>query len=119
MTIEDFKFSAKRVWIDNASSLQPYHKFHGKVGIATYKKHNTGYEEISIFFTEGEIISFSIDPKYLVDCFPVPKYKETNYKNTEEYRRMKRDQYWDLAGLARMDGDKVDEERYIKLARNN
>ena len=31
--------------------------------------------------------------------------------------RRKADQHWDLAGMARRDGDKADEERHTKLAR--
>lgn len=69
MTIDDFKHFPKRVWINNASTLQPYHKLHGKVGIGVYKKHSTGHEEISIYFTEGEIHSMHIDPKHLAPKF--------------------------------------------------
>lgn len=35
----------------------------------------------------------------------------------EECRR-KADQHWEMAGLARQDGDKPDEERHTKLARD-
>lgn len=31
--------------------------------------------------------------------------------------RRKSSQHWDMAGLARQDGDKADEERHTKLAR--
>ena len=32
--------------------------------------------------------------------------------------RRKADQHWDMAGLARQDGDKADEERQTNLARD-
>jgi len=32
--------------------------------------------------------------------------------------RRKADQHWDMAGLARQDGDKADEARHTKLARD-
>jgi hypothetical protein len=35
-----------------------------------------------------------------------------------QYCQMKADQHWDMAGLARQDGDKADEERQTKLARD-
>ena len=42
-------------------------------------------------------------------------------EKTEElsYDRLRRkaDQHWEMAGLARMDGDRKDEERHTKLAR--
>lgn len=59
----------KRVWINSPSTLQPYHKYHSKVGIAEIRKHKTGYEETIIHFTEGPIHSMRIDPLYLS-----PKY---------------------------------------------
>lgn len=34
-----------------------------------------------------------------------------------KYYRRKEDQAWEMAGLARQDGDKVDEEKQTKLAR--
>ena len=34
-----------------------------------------------------------------------------------QYCQNKADQHWELAGLARQDGDKADEERQTKLAR--
>jgi hypothetical protein len=38
--------------------------------------------------------------------------------NAEYLRcRRKADQHWDMAGLARQDGDKKDAERHTKLAR--
>lgn len=65
MKIEDFKHFPQRVWINNPSTLQPHHKIHGKVGIGVYKLHSTGYEEISIYFTEGKVHSIVIDPIHL------------------------------------------------------
>jgi len=37
-------------------------------------------------------------------------------KSPEECRR-KADQHWEMAGLARQDGDKADEARHTKLAK--
>lgn len=34
-----------------------------------------------------------------------------------DWCQMKADQHWDMAGLARQDRDKADEERHTKLAR--
>ena len=34
-----------------------------------------------------------------------------------EYYQRKRDQHWEMAGLARQDGDHKDEERHMNLAR--
>lgn len=34
-----------------------------------------------------------------------------------DYRR-KENQHWEMAGLARQDGDKAEEERHMKLARH-
>ena len=65
MTLEDFKDSPKRVWINNPSTLQPHHKLHGRVGIGVYKKHKAGAEEVSVYFTEGELHSIMVNPIYL------------------------------------------------------
>jgi hypothetical protein len=69
MNIADFKHFPQRVWINNPSTLQPHNKLHGKVGIAVLKVHSTGYEEISIYFTEGEVHSMVIDPMWLAKKF--------------------------------------------------
>jgi ribosomal protein L21E len=56
----------QRVWINSPSTLQPYHKFHGRVGIAHTRTNSLGYQETMIYFTEGSMTSISIDPKFLV-----------------------------------------------------
>jgi hypothetical protein len=38
-------------------------------------------------------------------------------KDTPEYYRRKADQHWEMAGLARQDGDHKDEQKHTKLAR--
>ena len=38
-------------------------------------------------------------------------------QHTKEKCRRKADQHWDMAGLARMDRDPVDEKRHTALAR--
>ena len=50
----------QRVWINSPSSLQPYHEYHGKIGIAVKEGNN-----VRIYFTEGSLISMLIDPMYL------------------------------------------------------
>ncbi len=50
-----------RVWINSPSTLQPYHKFHGLVGIA----HTDAKGITSIYFTTGSWTSMNIDPLYL------------------------------------------------------
>lgn len=40
-----------------------------------------------------------------------------SYKNSVAYLRMKADQHWDMAGLARQDGDHADEKRHTDKAR--
>ena len=39
------------------------------------------------------------------------------YESNAEYCRRKADQHYEMAGLARMDNDKVDELRHLKLAK--
>ena len=36
-----------------------------------------------------------------------------------EYHRRKADQHWDMAGLARQDGDRTDAERHTSKAREH
>lgn len=43
--------------------------------------------------------------------------KEDFSKMSLEKLRRKADQHWEMAGLARQDGDSKDEERHTKLAR--
>lgn len=64
MLFDDFK-KPKRVWINSPSTLQPYHKWHGKVGIAIQDVHKSGAKDIVIYFTEGDIHSMIINPLYL------------------------------------------------------
>lgn len=64
MTIEDFKKSPRRVWINQPSTLQPYHEFHAMVGIGVLRNSKAG-PYVSIHFVEGELHSLPIDPKYL------------------------------------------------------
>lgn len=40
------------------------------------------------------------------------------YKQSSRYLRMKADQHWDMAGLARQDRDSADEKRHTELARD-
>lgn len=42
---------------------------------------------------------------------------ENPKENDPEYCRRKADQAWEMAGMARCDGDKEDEERHTKEAR--
>lgn len=48
-----------------------------------------------------------------------PAEKEREERGGPEYVKWRRraDQAWDMAGLARQDGDKADAERQTKLAR--
>jgi uncharacterized membrane protein YkoI len=39
------------------------------------------------------------------------------YRRNPEYARLKANQHWEMAGLARADGDEADEARHTKLAR--
>jgi hypothetical protein len=55
----------RRVWINCPSTLQPYHEFHGKVGIAHTRFNSLGNEETVIYFTQGSLLSMIIDPLYL------------------------------------------------------
>lgn len=55
----------KRVWINCPSTLQPYHKFHGKVGIAHTSTNSLGYTFTRIYFTRGDMLNIEIDPLYL------------------------------------------------------
>ena len=67
-----------RVWINCPSTLQPYHKFHGLVGIAVLNEKD---ETVTIHFTEGDMHSMVVNPLYLenknsqANCF---KYSKTN-----------------------------------------
>lgn len=45
----------------------------------------------------------------------IPEIQPVSYA----YHRRKADQAWDLAGCARQDGDKADEERWTKIAREH
>ena len=56
-----------RVWINQPSTLQPYHALHGKVGIAIPEKNNE--KGVRLCFTEGPVHSMVIpidvlDKKY-------------------------------------------------------
>lgn len=68
MNIEDFRHFPKRVWINSPSTLQPHHEIHGKIGIGVLKIHSTGYEEIILCFTEGDVHNMTINPMYLCPC---------------------------------------------------
>ena len=59
MQLSNFN-TPQRVWINSPSTLQPYHKYHGKVGIAVKENNN-----IQIYLTEGVLVSMIIDPLYI------------------------------------------------------
>lgn len=42
---------------------------------------------------------------------------DDSYKRSAQYYRMKANQHWEMAGLARADGDKADEQRHTAKAR--
>ena len=50
-----FKKYPKRVWINQPSTLQPFHKLHGKVGIAVDNTDNDN--TVTVCFTEGNLQS--------------------------------------------------------------
>jgi len=54
-----------RVWINCPSTGQPYHNYHGRVGIAQTDK-KTGIT--TIYFCEGSTHSMVIDPIYLSEA---------------------------------------------------
>lgn len=54
-----------RVWINAPSTHSIYNKFHGKVGIAHTHTNSLGNEFTTLYFTEGEMSSMTIDPFYL------------------------------------------------------
>lgn len=61
MNPQDFK-RPQRVWVNAPSTLQVYHKLHGRVGIAVLDQAS---EQVYIYFTEGSVVSQQIDPLYL------------------------------------------------------
>ncbi len=50
-----------RVWVNSPATTQPFHKLHGKVGIAMKDK----YGDVIIHFTTGVLHAQRIDPLYL------------------------------------------------------
>lgn len=62
MLIDDLKQSPQRVWINSPSITQPYHKVHGKVGIAVLDKNG---QTVTVYFTTGSTLSMVINPLYL------------------------------------------------------
>ena len=61
-----------RVWINQPSTLQPFHKYHGLVDIA----HTNEKGDTYIYFTEGNVSNFQID----VNCL------ETKNSNTNCFK---------------------------------
>lgn len=55
--------AARRVWINAPGTLQPYHVYHGRNGIAIPDTNG----QTRFYFTEGEVVSMRIDPLYLSD----------------------------------------------------
>lgn len=59
MNLSDFKLPC-RVWINQPSTLQPMHKYHGMRGIAMTDPSQS--DAVRIYFTEGNLLSMQIDP---------------------------------------------------------
>jgi hypothetical protein len=59
----DFK-KPRRVWVNAPSTLDIYHKYHGKIGIAVFTP-DLSQGHIVVYFTEGEVLGQEIDPRYL------------------------------------------------------
>lgn len=54
-----------RVWVNAASKNNPLYKHHGKCGIVHQSINSLGNIETTLYFTEGPVLSMSIDPLYL------------------------------------------------------
>jgi hypothetical protein len=68
-----------RAWINQPSTLQPYHHLHGKRCIVTHRMDLTA----TVYFTEGELISTTIPAMCLSSCGEwgkdtIPNYTPTN-----------------------------------------
>lgn len=63
MHLTEFR-KPRRVWVNQPSTLQPYHNYHGKKGIAVDNKDNS-LGHVTLYFVESETLSMSIDPKAL------------------------------------------------------
>jgi hypothetical protein len=56
---------AQRVWINAPSTLQPYHQYHGKIGIGIREIHKAGADNVVVHFTEGPLLNMIVNPMYL------------------------------------------------------
>jgi hypothetical protein len=65
MIFSDFKYPC-RAWINQPSTLQPMHNYHGMRGIAIVDPMQS--DAIRIYFSEGELFSMQVDPKWLSSC---------------------------------------------------
>jgi hypothetical protein len=65
MTYDDFK-EPQRVKIDDRSLYSTTRYLHGKVGIGMQVNPNLRNGLITVYFTEGQTLSMSVDPLYLV-----------------------------------------------------
>lgn len=55
----------KRAWINNPSTTQPYHAYHGKTGIAVLDPKT---QLVTLYFTEGAVHSMLVNPLHLTQC---------------------------------------------------
>ena len=65
-----------RKWINQPSTLQPYHKLHG-VRVLFDPDNNI------VYFTEGAVISQQIDPLALSDGWPDERINDENRSQSE------------------------------------
>lgn len=76
MKISDF-IRPRKVWVNAPSSLQPCHRFHGKIGLGVlvrqaYVENGKRFleDEIVVYFlNEGDYNGTKIDPLYLCEGF--------------------------------------------------
>lgn len=73
----------RRMWINQPSTLQPYHALHGRRVLTalderTIRVWADGYDfihmdfdrAVRVWFTEGDVVSMAIDPLALSDGWP-------------------------------------------------
>lgn len=58
----------KRMWVNQPSTLQPYHKQHGEKVLAEFRRDNNKY--IRVYFTRGRLVSMKMHKSALSEGWP-------------------------------------------------
>ena len=79
----DMRATIKRMWVNQPSTLQPYHQFHGRRVLADLSD-KTFEHSVSVYWLEGPVENQQMLKSSLSDGWPEPNPRKNDQETVRE-----------------------------------